>query len=146
LIVSRGERLRRVFRLCLRTFVLVVTVAGVMRAGSSYLYCSMTKTIGESPCCKHGETSEPNDALRAPEMECCQAHVLPTLPAVDRVVERSRLPEPRVTSAVLSRGLAPQRLVSRDTWQALRDHPGRAGPRPPRYASDVRAALMIFLC
>ena len=144
--VTRDARLRRFLRALLAAGVLLVTVFGIARSGSSYLYCSMAGTIGEAPCCNHGARSEPVDAVHAPEMECCQKHALPTLPTTERATARHEAPLAPFTT-VLAAVPAP---VLRDALRSVRPPPSarrdRAGPAPPRYASDMRAELMIFLC
>jgi hypothetical protein len=127
----------------LRAIVLIVTMLGIARAGSGYLYCSMAGTIGEAPCCKHAANADPVETIRRPEMECCQAHALPPLPLADRAAADSLAPELRIGAPPPS---LPDVSLRAGAKTAVPRARSRAGPAPPRYASDVRADLMIFLC
>jgi hypothetical protein len=118
--------------------VAMIVAVGVVRAGARYFECVAMGTMS-APCCAHeGEQDE------APAVEdldaCCAAKKLAQAPRAATVPSIDVPPAAVVAIVSVPAAFeAPRQVVSpRRTWLA------RDGP-PPRYASDERARLQVFL-
>lgn len=120
----------------------VLMLAGVLRAGASYVYCPTMRMVADAPCCSGDRSDQHEDAdtIQVRTRDCCEKHVVGQLPAV-----RGAATTPHALAAPLLAVLpAPTTAPERsDLNVGLRfDHEGRAGPIA---AARHRAELMVSL-
>lgn len=115
--------------------VAIVTLAAVLRAGSTYFHCAMMNVDQESACCSQEEPA-PLDEIR--EKDCCERRVVDRLPDASGTAAIGQLSAPFVA-------LIPPVAVEKNPWSrlavGLRVSRARAAPRDP----PTRASLMVFL-
>lgn len=113
---------------CFAALVAFVTLVAVLRAGSSYVYCPSMQRVMDAPCCAGDQPTE-HDVGPATELrsrDCCEHHVLGSLPSVGSLGASPHL----LASPVLAVLPAPTVDGHRSApVAALRlHHEGRAGP------------------
>jgi hypothetical protein len=120
----------------------VIVLSALHQAGGRFIYCEMLHSVQGQACCdRHHElVAGPGAELRAPDAPCCHQGRLSLLP-VAHVTYAPRLSDASLLTVLPASLLPVQWVVVSDMtrrWQ-----PPPAGP--PRYASEARARLMVFL-
>lgn len=132
---SLGRLLKQV---ALMVLSLVVSFA-VLRAGSSYIYCSVMDEVRTDECCKHAEADDTAYCALYAHHDCCAVQKLRTLPTV-AVGATPGVPSPPLL-AVQSAPAFP--IVMLPTSRAL-GRSERLSTGPPR-PSEISPRLQVFL-
>lgn len=125
--------------------VAFVTLVAMLRAGSSYVYCPSMQRVMDAPCCAGdsligGDDGDGDTATELRSRDCCEHHVLGSLPSVGSLGSPPHL----LASPILAVLPAPTVALHRSApFAALRlHHQGRAGPM---VSARHRAELMVSL-
>lgn len=120
----------------------VLMLAGVLRAGASYVYCPAMRMVADAACCSGDRSAEHEDAdtIQVRTRDCCEKHVVGRLPAVRGAVTAAHALAAPLLAVLPAPTTGPERS---DLNVGFRfDHEGRAGPIA---SARHRAELMVSL-
>jgi hypothetical protein len=143
----KHEQMRRRMRAWLArvasVVVAVVMLVGVLRAGSSYVYCPSMKMVTDAPCCAgdgHHRGDDGDSTSEVRSRDCCEQHVLAKLPAVGTTAYA-----PHTFSAPLLATLPAPAVDTSTTLVAPRARFERECRAGPIALARHRAELMVAL-
>lgn len=131
--------LRRAAVAALTWTVALVVLVGVMRAGSSFVYCHVMDSVRADCCCEHT-----NDAAAdgpAIDMGCCDARTVGALPTA-AVASPCELPSAPLLAVLAPQWANPLSNPPSIPRSAIAD---RFTARPPPTAAASCARLSVFL-
>ena len=135
----RGRILEKTRRAISRSLALVFVLAmivGILRAGSTYLYCPFMGAMAVDACCSHATT----ERSTVDRNDCCELHRLPSLPNSESVSTRVAVaPSPLVAIIAPEIFIAPELAVgTRDDFAVPTGPPILGAPERAAHLSVYR--------